>query len=991
MTATESQIANPESRSLRENWLNHRRKRFWVILLILLYTVCGFFLVPVLVNKLVVDTAQEKFGREASLEKIQFNPYTLSLRAAGFRLLDTDAVQLAGFDEFFVNFQLSSLFRRAWTFREVRLDGAYLHFERFARDDSRLSRLMADAESAAAAEESRPKEDGSLPRVLIHDLSLNGGSLDFRDRVPETPVDINIGPINVSIQELNTLPDRYGQQSVMIQLPGGSNLKWQGNISLAPLDSEGELVIENSPLDQTIAYLQAILPLESMTATMSMSTQYRVNTLEDGSIAVALDEFAVNVSNVAVSGLVPVTEFFTLASLELQGGSLRYPENTVRFTRLQVTDPGMIVSLDGNGELNLLGLKPENTTSGAGDENPPADSLEWQVDIDQFVLDGGHAEFADNSISPPAAVVISGLQITASDLGNETGRRMPVKLNGSLDGNGSFGFEGEVMALPEFSVSGQASTSDVQLQLAQPYLQQALNLRVEGGSMSSQLELALSAGDTSNVSGSLAVAGLDITDTVKNEKLFGWDKLDIDRFEVDAAAKKLQLSSMKFEHPFGRFRINEDRTTNLSGLLVPGNPEESEPADSAGPAWSFVIGGIGISDASMDFSDLSLPLPFSTLITSMNGTLSTIDTLSTEPSNIQLEGQVDEFGLARIEGAMTMFDPISNTDVTVEFRNLLLSNLSPYSAEFAGQKIDEGKLNLDLEYVIDKGQMQGRNAVVLSDLVLGDKVDDPDAPSLPLGLAVALLTDSNGVIDIDLPVEGDVNDPEFKIGGVIWKAFSGLITKVVSAPFRLLGSLIGIDSEDLGQFQFLAGRSDLTPPELEKVAQLQQALQQRPELKIEIRGPFDSRIDTPKLKFFSLREEVISRLGEETANPADETGMLDEEIRSALESLFVERFPQQPLAELKSVHTRPPADDPEGKPVPDDLAYAADLRDRLLESEVITAQDLEQLASDRAQAIRSAFLAGEDFSAERVVIAGTEEAESDDGEWVVTELGVAAD
>lgn len=145
------------------------------------------------------------------------------------------------------------------------------------------------------------------------------------------------------------------------------------------------------------------------------------------------------------------------------------------------------------------------------------------------------------------------------------------------------------------------------------------------------------------------------------------------------------------------------------------------------------------------------------------------------------------------------------------------------------------------------------------------------------------------------------------------------------------------------------------------------------------------------MKFFSLREEVISRLGEEAANPADETGMLDEEIRTVLESLFAERFPQQPLAELKSIHMRPPADDPEGKPVPDDLAYAADLRDRLLESEVVNEQDLEQLGKDRAEAIRSAFLAGEDFSADRVVIAGTEEAESGDDEWVVTELGVAAD
>jgi len=991
MTSANSQTAVSNPRPFRAIWLNPGRKRFWAILLVLLYTVFGFFLVPVLVNKLVVDTARENFGREASLEKVRFNPYTLNLRATGFGLIDTDDVKLAAFDELVVNFQLSSLFRRAWTFREIRLDGAYLHFERFALDDTRLSRFLADADSAPEAEEIHSEENGGLPRLMIHDLSLNGGSLDFRDRVPETPVDLNIGPINVSIQQLNTLSDQYGQQSVTIQFPGDTNLKWQGTLGLAPLVSEGELAIENSHLGQTIAYLKAVLPLESMNATMSMSTHYRVNTLEDGNIAMALDDLAVKVSDVAASGLDPVTEFFTLGSLEFGGGKLRYPENEIHFARVHVTDPGLVAWLDGDGQLSLLDLKPADSTPDSGNDDAGSESAAWQVEIDEFVLDGGHAELADNSISPPAAVSLSGLQVSAANLGNEEGRRIPVKLYGTLSGDGSFGFEGELVALPEFSITGQAGARDIPLQLVQPYLQQALNLRLESGNLNSTLDLAISADRTSEILGTLAVTGLDVTDTLKEEKLLGWNRLEIDRFEANTSTRKLQLSNMEFEQPFGRLIINEDRTTNLSGLRVSGSPDENKPPEPDASAWSFIIGGIRINDASMDFSDLSLPLPFATRITAMDGALSTIDSSSTEPANIRLEGQVNEYGLARIEGGMNVFDPISHTDVTVEFRNLLMSNLSPYSVEFAGQKIDEGKLNLDLGYVIKKGRMQGSNQVILSDLVLGDKVDHPDAASLPLGLAVALLTDSNGVIDIDLPVEGDINDPEFRIGGVIWKAFSGLITKVVSAPFRLLGSLIGIDSEDLGQFQFLAGRSDLTPPELEKIAQLQQALQQRPELRIEIKGPYDSEVDKPKLQFFSLREQVISRLGQEAVNPADERGMLDEEIRAILESLLLERFPEQSLPDLKTVHTRPPVDNPEGKPVLDQLAYATDLRDRLLASEVITAQDFEQLAKDRAEAIRSAFLADENFDADRVVIAGTTKTESDDGEWVVTELGVAAD
>ena len=287
--------------------------------------------------------------------------------------------------------------------------------------------------------------------------------------------------------------------------------------------------------------------------------------------------------------------------------------------------------------------------------------------------------------------------------------------------------------------------------------------------------------------------------------------------------------------------------------------------------------------------------------------------------------------------------------------------------------------------------MQGANDIVMSDLVLGDEVDDPDAGSLPLGLAVALLKDANGVIDIDLPVEGDVNDPEFRIGGVIWQAIGNLVTKIVSAPFRLLGNLVGIESEDLGRFQFLAGRADLTPPELEKILQLRQALQQRPELSVAIAGAYDSAIDVPALQYQRLRATVLERAGREYESDDDELRMLIDEVRVALEAIHSERFPDVPLENLKAAHRAPPEGDPEGEPVFDELAYAAELRDRLLAAEEITAGDLEALANARAEAVRTAFLDQPDFEPARIVIEAPAAVESEDGEWVVMELGVAAE
>ena len=994
-----TQSSNPDSATaipakgaaLRE-WLSPRRKRFWALALLLLYTISGFFLVPMLVKSQIIATAREDLGREVTVERVRFNPYVLSLEIDGFALIDPDGETMAKFDRFFVNLQLSSLARWAWTFRQISLDGLNVLVERFAPGDSRLSRLLAD--QAARAEPSEPDSEdaGGLPRLLIQDLALNGGRLRFSDHVPEDRVNLEFGPVTVSVQELNTLPDREGQQTVNIILPAGARISWQGSLDLNPLHSEGTLTVEGSHLDQTIAYLKATLPLSDMQATLSLQTRYRVDEKPDGNLDIQLDDLEANLSDVAVSGLEPNTEFVAFPSLELTGGTLRYPENTAGISRIRLTDPRVEAWLDESGNPSLLQLLPPEPAAEEKQHGEPGESDIWRLAIDEFAITGGSVAFADRSTVPQGALELQDFSLTLRDISTDDQAIFPISLASQLLPGGSIGFDGQISVLPEFSASGAATASDISLALLQPWVQQQVNIQINEGALETSADLALTPDGALEASGHLAVTGLRVDDAVENQPLVGWTRLEIDRFEANTTSNKIGLSLVTFEQPFGRLVINKDLTTNLSDLLVPTDPATAEADAGTGDPTSFtaIIGGIVVRDGSMDFSDLSLPLPFATKIHKLGGTISTVDTSSVAPANIRLEGQVDDFGLARIDGAMDLLDPVRSTDVTMEFRNLLMSNLSPYSIDFAGRAIDEGKLNLDLVYRIQDGQMQGQNAIIMSDLVLGEEVESENAVSLPLGLAVALLTDANGVIDIDVPVAGDINDPEFQIGGVIWKAIAGLITKVVSAPFRLLGSLIGVESEDLGQFQFLAGRTDLTPPELEKVSQLQEALQQRPELAIEVGAVFDPVIDMPALQYQQLRAILMQRLGEDYANPDEEFSMLNEEIRALLESLFVERFPDDPLESVKAAHRAPPAEDPEGDPVLDQLAYAADLRDRLLAAEPVGQQELEQLANTRAQAVRDAFLATGEFEEARITIGAPVAVESEDSEWVVMELGVAA-
>ena len=974
---------------IRTRWLNFRRKRFWLLSAVLLYALLGFFVVPRVVQNYMMDLLEEDLGRETRIEKVDVNPFALSLRIQGFELDDKDKVRLASFSELFVNFQLSSLFNRAWTFDEIRITEPYFFMERFDQTDSRLKRFVTDFAATRPAEEDKLQDleaSEAMPRLLIHHLSLSGGHVDLKDNLPDTMVETQLAPINISIQSLNTLADRQGKQSVTIQLNGNASLKWNGSLTLGPLDSEGELVLEDLQLDPVIAYLRPLMPLDTLAARLSTRFRYHVYMDLGGQPEIDVSDLQVELENVVVKGLTPVTEFMDIPILSLSGGVFSYPTQSLQFSRLVIDQPRLAVWVKQDGGLNLLDLVPPQHEA-ASDEPTTSDQLAWQFGIDEFELRDGTIELSDTSIKPVARLAVQDLDITLSALSNQDGVTMPVELDGRLGQGGAFRVDGTLGLLPEVAVTAHINTQAVPLNIGQPYVQQFAHIQINNGVVNSDIDLNFAAGQNFTSTGSVQIPSLDIVNTLDRGKLLNWNSLDIDQFNFNLDANKLHLSQLTFDQLFGTFVLDENKETNLSALII---EQEEKRTGTTKPPLDFIIGGILIKDSSMDFSDLSLPLPFATHIVNLEGSVSTIDSASDTPANIKLEGQVDEYGLARINGSMNVLDPVHHTDVTVEFRNLLMSNLSPYTVQFAGREIDQGKLDLDLGYAIEKGLLNGRNNVVLSDLELGKKVDHPDAASLPLGLAVSLLKDADGVIKVDLPVKGDINDPEFQIGGVVWQAISGMITKLVSAPFRLLGNLIGVDSEDLGQFEFLAGRFDLTPPELEKIAQLEEALQQRPELVIEISGVMDRSIDADALKKIKLIAVATERLGEEFGSQDDQAMMLDEEIREVVEKMFSERFPDVDRAGIKAQFTAPPASDPEAAAVPDELAYATALWNQLLDAESVSEQELAELAQARAQVIADAFLSSGQFAGDRLVIASPKEVISEDKQWVVLELSVAS-
>lgn len=393
----------------------------------------------------------------------------------------------------------------------------------------------------------------------------------------------------------------------------------------------------------------------------------------------------------------------------------------------------------------------------------------------------------------------------------------------------------------------------------------------------------------------------------------------------------------------------------------------------------MLVRRVRIDAGELDFSDDSLRPAFATKMHTLAGTVSGISSDRTARAQFALDGRVDEFGSARLSGTLNPFAWRENTNIGMQFRNIDLTGASTYSMKFAGYRIASGRLALDLNYRVRGGKFEGDNKIILDKFTLGEKVQSAGALDLPIELAIALLKDADGKIDIALPISGNIDDPQFGVGTLVWQALRKIISNIVAAPFRALAHLFGGSAETTGAIAFDPGSSRLLPPAREQIGHVVEVLAKRPELKLGIPARYDSVADAAALRRDALAREVAKRAGfklaeDEAPGPVS---VEDKPTRAALRALFVERFPAAEFAKQKAEaeakeRAAPTAD---GKPqsisvldrarnfatgepqLADPRGFYGALLRRLRDTQAIPANALGDLAQKRAAAIAASLQA----------------------------------
>ena len=621
---------------------------------------------------------------------------------------------------------------------------------------------------------------------------------------------------------------------------------------------------------------------------------------------------------------------------------------------------GDIVWLE-SGQLNISNwIKLSGQKSEA---EPPADndSSGFSLAVNQLLINNAAFTLTDLQIAAktgqPYKLAIDNLNITLSDF-RWPESQSSIEMYGKLDESASIVLSGS-LEMPEPKVSIKTSLHHLDLAAFQPYITDSTFLDLTSGLLSISASSEWSAKQGFQTVSQLQLANLHLRDARSKNSVVRWDELNLADIKFDESKEQLTIEQLSLTKPFVRVAINEHMGINLAGLVKPSRSEEVGTPANRESSLRFALEEIQIIEGTVDFADRSFYPGFSAPISKLNGSLQGLDTSGAAPLKVSLLGQVDQYSPVQIEALFKLTSPLDDTSIRLTFDQVELTTLTPYSSRFAGYTVQKGRMSLSLDYAIHQGQLEAHNSMLLDELTLGERIESDEAIDLPLRLAIALLKDREGRIDVQLPVSGDLNNPEFELGPVLRMALTNMLTNVVAAPFDFLASLVGGDADALSSVQFDPGIPTIPFRQYKSLNQLADVLHERPGLELEITGAATFQDDWPKVARRQIDEALSTIEGQPV--PANK--------REAL---------LKQLAETQGF-------------APDTLpSSSSDLNDWLIEHWPYDDLAMRNLAIERSKSVKN-YLVEQGLNPERLFILNAETSEQDlSARGIETKMAVKA-
>ena len=962
--------------------------KFWMISVVLIYTTLGFVFIPWFLTNKTSPLIKEKFGINIDIGKAKFNPYTFDLNIEDILLKDLNEKPVLELKKLHLDYVLLGLLDSSFLFKSLDIDSPVIYTSLNKKGEINLQNILPSSQS----KENKSETVLKLPTIILQKLNITNGYLHFNDFRKEKPFTLKLGSFNFQAHDISTREGDLNAHFFKTQVGKNGQIFWEGGMRINPLSLYGEINITNLQLPELYKYVLSDLDAKLSNGTLDLLVPYQVDLSKN--LELTLNDAKLSLSNIIISDKKTNIDAIKLPKINLSGFHLKWPEQRISINKININNPSIIATLDKQKNVNLLELFQTKTVQVLKEEKEETNSSKpWKYVLNDITINKGNISFTNAYLQTNINSQLSNLSLHVNNISSDTNSPIKYDLATKLNTKTDIKLAGDMVQKTQ-KLNSSLELTNLRLKDYVAYVKPFINFDIKDAGidikatavaiLDEDLKLQLQANTQVN----------DLYINANNgEKLLTWKKLNVNGINYTHSPMSLDIKEVQLKEPYIRAHIGKDGTSNFANLVKKQPaPEKNDIQKDKSEPLHVKLGPMKLTNGSSDFSDLSLPTPFKTHIYDLNGDFSFLDLQSTTPSTMSVQGKIDKYGYADIKGVILPFNIKKSAKLNVILKNLDLTSLTPYSGKFVGYAIESGKLSLDLNYAVNRANLQGDNKINIDTLNLGQKVESPDAVNLPLAFAIALLKDSDGQIDIDLPVTGDMNNPKFSYGSVIWRAVGNMITGIVTAPFKFLGSMIGVDGEELKSIDFDKGSYLVISTEHEKLENLQKILAKRPNIKLEISGGFDAFFDTQELQKQQFKTIINKEL---YTMKTDSNESKNDIYGSALKNLYIKDFKANKYDALKKSFMIVSKDDNNStkkekkKPKLDIVSFNNQMQKEITKNIKIEVKKLENLANKRANTLKNELSTKYKIDETRIKILPSKEQKAKRDRWVETTIDIS--
>ncbi|MFZ5995496.1 MAG: DUF748 domain-containing protein [Thermodesulfobacteriota bacterium] len=855
-----------------------------------LFTVVGFFALPHILKSVLIKKLSEKLHRKVVIQEINVNPFVLSLKVRGFAVKELGSSEtFISFEELFANLQSVSIFKKGLIFKEIRLKKPYLNVKRNEDMAYNFSDLLAQDKPEKTA-------DSKPLRFSLNNIQILNGSVDFWDGPKQTRHTVK--DLNLAIPFISNLPylaKIYIKPSFEAEINNNPvSLKGKSK----PFADSHETMLDVSIKDLNIPYYLAYVPFKMNFRVLSGYL--------DTMATISYVQYSEGKPSINIKGNLELREIrvrdqeddlLNIPVINLKDIGVDLVEKKAVVGKFSTQEGIVTVRRAKNGELNLKRLLPP---SGEKAEKP------WLALFEKLLIENYTVGVQDMKPYRTVKLSVEKLRLemdnvsTGKDTTASTALSFALGKKGSVSATGSIGIDPAVADI-KLDVRG------IDITPLQPYFTDKIKIIVTDGNINAKGNLSAGYSKASRMKliyrGDAAVSSFSSIDKANGDNFLKCKSLHLNNVDVAYDPLYVKINGIALTDFYSRLVINADGSLNVQNIMEAqgekAQGQDKTKLDKGEKTDKLIrIEKVTLQGGTVNFTDRSIRPTYATNLLKIGGRISGLSSEETKLADVDVRGRLENYAPLQITGKINPLKKDLYVDLKVDFKDIDMGPFTPYSGKHIGYTIEKGKLFLDLQYLIVKRKLDSQNHIFLDQFTLGDRVESPDATKLPVRLAIALLKDRHGKINLDLPVTGSLDDPKFSYGRIIIKIILNILVKAATAPFALLGTIFG-GGEELSYVEFDYGNSDIGAHEIKKLDTLIKALYERPSLKLEIAGHVDTEKDREGLRRYIFDKKIRAQKLKDmikkgqTAIPVDEIKIEESEYAKYLKKAYKnEKFPK---------------------------------------------------------------------------------------------------